>query len=94
MARTYDILDTSKARAYNKGEYKMTIKPYKSSNFDSMTSEGIARDIKHHAFMLNSWLEEVETIDLAKKDRTQLKAIASELYTIEKRLNWILYNRY
>ena len=72
----------------------MTIHPAKASDWNSVNPENIAREIKYLACLNNARLEEVDAIDLGKKDKTQLKAIAAELTTIQKRLNWILDGQY
>lgn len=82
----------------------MTIHKAKTSAYDSVTNNGIYHYIRQYA---NQIIKEVEPAEdgsgndykakqaqFDKANRTQLKAIAAELETIVKRLNYTLHGRY
>ena len=72
----------------------MTINKVKSSSYDTVKTEYIVNDyIKQHA---NSITDTVNNnMDKLKgKDRTQLKQIAAELETVQKRLLYMLNGQY
>lgn len=82
----------------------MKINKAKTSNYDLVTSECIYDYIREYANYIylsvepqedktgNSYKNKRE--QFAKIDRTQLKAIAAELETVQKRLKWILHGQY
>lgn len=82
----------------------MTIHKAKSSAYDSVTNNGIYHYIRQYA---NQIIKEVEPAEdgsgndykakqsqFDRANRTQLKAIAAELETIVKRLDYTLHGRY
>lgn len=70
----------------------MTIHKAKASNYNSVRSECIGTEIYD---MTNKIYHDVARVtNWYDKDRTQLKAIAAELETVCKRLDYILEGRY
>ena len=82
----------------------MNIHKAKTSSYDSVTNNGIYHYIRQYA---NQIIKEVEPAEdgsgndykskqaqFDKANRTQLKAIAAELETITKRLDYMLHGRY
>ena len=78
----------------------MKIYPAKPSNYIKVCNEGIVSYIKDYATVINNAVNPEKTDNntpvknLSECDKTQLKAIAAELETVVKRLEWILYGRY
>lgn len=80
----------------------MKINKAKASEYDTVGSEWIANYIQEYAYkifyMVNNVTDENGSIQanerLINSDRSQLKAIASELETVLKRLNWVLEGKY
>ena len=80
----------------------MTIHKVKASGYDSVTPANIAYDIQVIAATVNELVNLYGTIEqkdaqrkvLADCNKTQLKAIAAELGTVEKRLRYILLGQY
>lgn len=70
----------------------MTIHKAKASDYNSVRSEYICTEIYD---MTNKIYHDVAKVtNWQEKDRTQLKAIAAELETVCKRLDYILEGRY
>lgn len=78
----------------------MKIHKAKSSSYDSVTSRWIVDYIQKYAKDINDTVNTGEAENsliitkLANCNRTQLKAIASELETVQKRLARILHGEY
>lgn len=72
----------------------MRINPVKSSSYDTVKSEFIVDYIRQYAETIYTETDPANREKLAGKSRTELKAIAAELETVTKRLNYILYGRY
>ena len=74
----------------------MKINKAKTSNYDQINNAALVDYIQDYALTIFDNVsvgnEQVKK-QLASCDRTQLKAIAAELETVQKRLNWILYGR-
>ena len=64
----------------------------KSSSYNSVNTDSIVGYIDDYATDIFNMVKN----DMTKTDydRTQLKAIAAELETVKKRLDYILYGRY
>lgn len=71
----------------------MTIHKAKSSAYDSVNDENLVRYISEHAAHIYG-LVYSNNSDLVKKNRAQLKAIAAELETVRKRLDYITKETY
>lgn len=82
----------------------MTIHKAKSSAYDSVSNDGIYHYIRQYVNRIQSEVEPIEDVTgnnyKAKRkqfdnaNRAQLKAIAAELETITRRLDYMLYGRY
>jgi hypothetical protein len=82
----------------------MTIHKAKTSAYDSVTNNGIYHYIRQYANQITKEVEPAEDgsgndykakqAQFDKANRTQLKAIAAELETIVKRLDYTLHGRY
>lgn len=78
----------------------MTINKVKSSSYNSVTPRWIVDYIQRYAADINATVNPDKPDNSAMKtrlsncDKTQLKAIAAELETVQKRLAWILHNQY
>ena len=80
----------------------MKIHKAKASNYDSVDSKWIADYIQEYAYAIHNKVNNTMTKDggiqanerLIKANRTQLKAIAVDLETALKRLEWILEGKY
>ena len=71
----------------------MTIHKAKASAYDSVNNENLVRYISEHAAHIYGIIYSKNS-DLGSKNRTELKAIAAELETVRKRLDYMLYGRY
>lgn len=69
----------------------MVINKAKASSYNDMTGKAIAYDARFNLGSINHMMAD-ERIDCI--DRTQLKAIAAELETVQKRLKYCLYGQY
>jgi hypothetical protein len=78
----------------------MTIKKAKTSNYDTVTTRNIVDYIQRYAADIDKTVNPCKAdnsiikTELANCNKTQLKAIAAELETVQKRLTWILYGQY
>ena len=82
----------------------MTIHKTKSSAYDSVSNDGIYHYIRQYVNQIQSEVEPIEdgignSYKAKRKqfdnaNRAQLKAIAAELETITRRLDYMLYGRY
>ncbi|MDR2044892.1 MAG: hypothetical protein LBQ15_11140 [Clostridium sp.] len=80
----------------------MTIQKVKTSGYDSVKPGAIAYDIQVIAATVNELVnlygtpqqKDAQKEVLAACNKTQLKAIAAELATVEKRLRYILLGQY
>ena len=80
----------------------MTINKEKPSNYNTCTPSAIAYDIQVSSVAIAQRLgyntQSVDPCAMQRRlkdcNKTQLKAIAAELRTVEKRLEWILEGRY
>lgn len=64
----------------------MKINKAKASSYDTVKSECIVRYIENYTENIADY---ISRFDLENKSRTELKAIASELETVVKRLKYI-----
>ena len=71
----------------------MTIHKAKASAYDSVNNGNLVRYISEHAAHIYGIVYSNNS-DLKDKNRTELKAIAAELETVRKRLDYMLYGRY
>lgn len=71
----------------------MKITKAKASSYDSVNDENLVRYISEHAAHIYG-LVYSNNSDLVKKNRAQLKAIAAELETVRKRLDYIVNGNY
>lgn len=71
----------------------MTINKAKTANYGSVSSSCIVDYIVDYA-RENKTLIDDNNDRLRGCDRTQLKAIAAELETVHKRLEWLINGRY
>lgn len=69
----------------------MTIKKAKSSEYNTVNNKALADYIKDYSSDITQLLANDK---LESCDRTQLKAIASELETVKKRLKYALHGKY
>ena len=82
----------------------MKIHKAKASDYNTVTSENIYDYIRQYADIIHNEVEPDEDRTgnsykqkrerFAKLDRAELKAIAAELETVCKRLDYILYGKY
>lgn len=72
----------------------MTIKKAKSSEYNDVHTTSIVDYIKDYAIDIDQMVSHSLTNKLESCDRAQLKAIASELETVKKRLKYALYGKY
>lgn len=78
----------------------MTISKAKTSNYDSVTPRWIVDYIQRYAADINATVNPDKADNsamitrLSNCNKTQLKAIAAELETVQKRLEYMLYGRY
>ena len=74
----------------------MTINKVKSSSYDTVSPKYIVEYIYQYSNEINDILTSGENIktELSNNNKTQLKAIASELETIKKRLDYLVYGKY
>ena len=73
----------------------MTIKKAKSSEYNKVNNKALANYIKDYSIDINQMVNHSLMPDkLESCDRAQLKAIASELETVKKRLKYVLYGKY
>jgi len=78
----------------------MTIHKAKTSNYDSVTPRWIVNYIQRYAADINATVNPGKADNsamitrLSGHNKTQLKAIAAELETVQKRLAWILHGQY
>lgn len=71
----------------------MTIRPGKASDYNDVNSGAIVGYIKDYLGDINACVNKAGA-SLKDKDRAQLKAIAAELETVKKRLEWLVEGRY
>jgi len=71
----------------------MTIHKAKASAYDNVNNKNLVRYISEHAAHIYGIVYSKNS-DLVSKNRAQLKAIAAELETVRKRLDYMLYGRY
>jgi hypothetical protein len=67
----------------------MKINKVKSSDYDTVKSDCIARYIKDYAYVIYTKLDNISDDTLAEKDRTELKQMVAELETVKKRVEYI-----
>lgn len=67
----------------------MTINKAKSSDYNTVNTKGIISYIKKYEYVIHTKLNNFTDEELSRKDRTQLKQIASELETIKKRVEYL-----
>ena len=74
----------------------MTIHKASASSYSNVNAEGVTRYIQDYAQTINDYVNGIcgEGDKLKEKNKTQLNAIASELETVKKRLDYILYGKY
>ena len=75
----------------------MTIHKASASNYDKVRAESIVDYIQRYTMQIQDDINNGTCGNgkqLSDCDRTQLKAIAAELETVKKRLDYILYGRY
>lgn len=72
----------------------MNIKKVSARSYSSVTAESVARYIKEHNRTVNEIITQTSIEELARKNKTSLNAIAAELETIKKRLEYLMYGRY
>lgn len=75
----------------------MTIHKASASNYDKVRTESIVDYIQRYTMQIQDDINNGTCGNgkqLSDCDRTQLKAIAAELETVKKRLDYILYGRY
>lgn len=72
----------------------MNIKKVSSKSYSSVTAENVERYIKEHNGAVNEIITQTSIEELARKNKTSLNAIAAELETIKKRLEYLMYGRY
>ena len=78
----------------------MKILPVKTSSYNSVTPRWIVDYIQRYAADINVTVNPGEADNsamitrLSGCNKTQLKAIAAELETVQKRLAWILHGQY
>ena len=71
----------------------MKINKASASGYDSVDNKNIVRYISKYAAHIYGMIY-ADNGELESKDRTQLKAIAAELETVQQRLDWILHGQY
>lgn len=82
----------------------MTIHPAKASAYNTVTSDCIYDYIREYSTRIYNAVEPLEDrsgnnyirkkAEFARKNRTELKAIAAELETVCKRLDYMLEGKY
>ena len=74
----------------------MEIHKAKASSYTSTNADGVARYIQDYAQTINDYVNGIcgDGDKLAECNKTQLNAIAAELETVKKRLDYILHGRY
>lgn len=74
----------------------MTIHKAKASDYSTVNVDGVTRYIQEYAQIINNHVNGVreEGKLLSECNKTQLNAIAAELETVKKRLDYILYGKY
>lgn len=71
----------------------MTIHKAKSSNYDKVDTKNIVRYISEYTAHIYGMVY-AQNDKLATTNRSELKAIAAELETVQKRLEYIINGRY
>lgn len=71
----------------------MTIKKVSASGYNSVDNKNLVRYISEYTAHIYG-LVYTKNSELENKNRTELKAIAAELETVQKRLEYILHGRY
>jgi hypothetical protein len=71
----------------------MTIKKVSASGYNSVDNKNLVRYISEHTAHIYG-LVYTKNSELENKNRTELKAIAADLETVQKRLEYILNGRY
>lgn len=72
----------------------MTIHKATSSSYSTVNPRNVVRYINEYTEAINKHLSKTEGKKLEDCNKTQLNAIAAELETVKKRLDYILYGRY
>lgn len=72
----------------------MTIHKEKSSSWDTVKSSAIVYHINRVSNEIHDMISSADKVGMEKCDRTELKNIAAELDTVQKRLGFILHGRY
>lgn len=71
----------------------MTIKKVSASGYNSVNNKNLVRYISEYTAHIYG-IVYTKNSELENKNRTELKAIAAELETVKKRLEWIVNGRY
>lgn len=71
----------------------MKILPAKASSYTSVDSKNLVRYISEYTAHIYG-IVYTKNSELENKSRTELKAIAAELETVQKRLDWLVNGRY
>jgi hypothetical protein len=71
----------------------MKILPAKTSSYNPVDSKNLVRYISEYAAHIYG-IVYARNSELEDKNRTELKAIAAELETVQKRLDWLVNGRY
>lgn len=71
----------------------MTIKKVSASGYNSVDNKNLVRYISEYTAHIYG-LVYTKNSELENKNRTELKALAAELETVQKRLEYILNGRY
>lgn len=71
----------------------MTIKKVSASGYNSVDNKNLVHYISEYTAHIYG-IVYTKNGDLESKNRTELKAIAAELETVQKRLEYMLYGRY
>lgn len=72
----------------------MKIKRVNPNSYSTVSAENVVRYIRKHNDTVNGIITQASIEELAKKNKTSLNAIAAELETIKKRLEYLMYGRY
>ena len=71
----------------------MKINKAKTSSYDSVNNKNLVRYISEYTAHIYGIVYS-KNGELQDKNRTELKAIAAELETVQKRLDWLINGRY
>lgn len=72
----------------------MKISKGKSNNYNDVNTDSLVRYIKEYSYIIYTKLDNISDDTLAKKNRTELKQIAADLETAEKRLDYLIDGEY